>query len=164
MTLVWFGGVRYSTLVTLLAFVVIALARRRPIALLAMLAWLVGFESGWQWTYLTLLKLNPHMWVWVPDGWRWAPIALAVLGPALVVLVRVAGLRADRRWVIATVALYAVWVLTGLHANYPDRPFDVLTEIINVAVKTAWALAYLVPLATGGLRAAAPTGAAAGSG
>jgi len=151
MSLVWFGGVRYSTLVVLAAFAVVGLARRRPVAVLAMLAWLVGFEAVWQWTYLVMLRLNPHMWVWVPDGWRWVPVALLILGPALVIAVRLAGLRADRNWVLATIVLYAVWVLTGLHANYPNRPFDVPTEVINVAVKTAWALTYLVPLAAPGL-------------
>lgn len=149
MTLIWTYGVRNTTLLTVLAFVVIGVARRRPSALLAVAAWLVGFEAAWQWSYLALSTLNPHMWKWEPDGWAWIPVALAVLGPALAGLVRLAGLRADRRWVLATVALWLVWVVQGLHANYPGGPFDVVSEVINVAVKTSWALAYLVPLAQG---------------
>ena len=148
MSLVWTYGFRNTTLLTALVFVVIGLARRRPVALLALFAWMTGFEAAWQWTYLAMLKLNPHMWVWVPDGWRYAPIALAIAGPALIVLTRLAGLRADRRWVIATAVLWILWVLEGLHANYPGRPFDVFSEVVNVCVKTSWALCYLVPLAT----------------
>ena len=152
MSLIWTYGFRNTTLLTALAFVVIGLARRRPVALLALFAWMTGFEAAWQWTYLAMLRLNPHMWAWVPDGWRYAPIALAVAGPLLIVLTRLAGLRADRRWVAVTAVLWMVWIAEGLHANYPGRPFDVFSEIVNVSAKTAWALCYLVPLATAARR------------
>ncbi len=147
MTLIWTYGVRNTTLLTALAFVVVGLARRRPSALLAAAAWLVGFEALWQWTYMVMSGLDPHMWTWISDGWAWAPGALAVAGPATALAARLAGARIERRWLLLTAALWVVWVLDGLRANYPGRPFDIVAELINVSVKTTWALAYLVPLA-----------------
>lgn len=47
-----------------------------------------------------------------------------------------------------SVALGAVWVAAGFHVNTYSHlaTFDPLGEALNEAAKTAWGLAYLLPL------------------
>jgi len=98
-----------------------------------MCAWVVGFEMAFTITKASLGNgaVNLSWCAWL--GW---PIAA-----------HLAGLRPDRRVVAATALLWLLWVVDGFHYNEERTTALVpLWEALNEGAKTAWGLAYLVPL------------------
>lgn len=136
------GGMRTTTALMIIALLVVGIAKRRPVAaILSVAAWLLGFEAAWQISSAFVagrpLLFYAHFII-EAAGW--------------VLAAHFAGVRADWRLLVVVVVAWVPWLLTGMHSNYPGLPFDVGGEIANVIAKTAWALAYLVPL----LRAPVP--------
>ena len=130
-------GIRTTTL--LLAFIMFAvglLVRRSLVqAVLAPVAWLLGWETAW--------RLTTHL----VGGGRGSLGLVWWIGGLAVVLAFAAGVRVDWRWVALTAGLWGLWVATGWHYNLITSPHvDWLGEALNESAKTAWGLAYLWPM------------------
>jgi len=136
--MIWVGGVRVSTIVMAVLLLTAAIARHDWRGLLATTAWFFGFETAWQSTN-AITYLAGHGMVAADLGWISAGVGWTLAA-------HLAGVRVNWPFVLLTAALWVVWLLQGFHANYPHRPFDPLVEVINESAKTAWGLAYLVPL------------------
>lgn len=139
MTGVWIEGVRISTLATLVVFALIGLARGGDMkGLWAGAAWLTGFAVAYQVTGVVMgTLLYPR-----------AAIIFTLIG---LVVVPIATTRTVRPWwpmAVLFAVLWVVWIAFGFHANGHETTdvFNLRDEIINESAKTAWALAYLVPL------------------
>lgn len=133
----FFFGVRVSTWVAALLFLVPGVRDRRY--LVAGAAWLTGFETVFQVTSLVAGKPLPP--------WRWGPFVLIALGIAVVFVASRRGVLPDRRLMAAVAAIWAVWLVSGFHANAHQMVgLDVFSEVLNEAAKTLWAVAYLWPL------------------
>ncbi|MEO8745566.1 MAG: hypothetical protein ABI334_10270 [Candidatus Dormiibacterota bacterium] len=137
-TLMWSPvGIRTTTL--LLAFILFAvglLVRRSIVqAVLAPLAWLLGWETAWGLTtHLVVTGSAPLGLVW------WIGVPVAALAYA-------AGVNVEWRWLALTAGLWALWLATGWHYNVVTNPHvDWTAEALNEAAKTAWGLAYLWPM------------------
>lgn len=129
------GGIRTSTVLIAAAFLLASLLpglRRR--ALLGGLAWLFGFELAWQWTTFALRGSPPSHWVW-------PTYSLLLLSPLAIWLAHRYGVRVSRPLALLTMALWLVWLGQGFHVDVGG-----VSEVLNQAAKTAWGLAYLVPL------------------
>jgi hypothetical protein len=137
-TLMWSPvGIRTSTLLLAVILFAVGLLVRRSLvqAVLAPLAWLLGWESAWGvTTHFFVPGAGPLGLVW----WIGAPaIALAY----------VTGVRVEWRWLALTAVLWVVWLATGWHYNVITNPHvDWLGEALNESAKTAWGLAYLWPM------------------
>lgn len=148
-------GIRLSTLAVLGLFV---LTGFRPgigwRALLAGAAWLMGFEAIFMLTAIGVAAAPDIQRAASVLALRW-PLLLHdaaiwyVPGIAAIILVAKVGPGASRPWMALTAVLYALWLVTGFHANGHTGAFDWRWEAINEATKTAWALAYLWPLFRG---------------
>lgn len=135
MTLLYFDGVRISTLVMVAALIVAGALgpKRRWRGVLAALSFVLVFEVAY-----TLLVWKLHRGYWA-SGWPLAPLAFAAAWAS--------GCRLDWRALAAAVILLIAWIATGFHANiYGSQHFSALDEALNEAAKTAWGLAYLLPL------------------
>lgn len=139
-------GVRLSSILTALAFVGLAVARRDKLPLLAGWLWLTTFEAVFQIASLIMDRL--------PLG-LFSPIFFLSL--AVVTLLFTRGrVRPDWRYLAAALVFVAVWMATGfqlnghqhgmfsLHTRIPD--FDATAELLNDAAKTLWALGFFLPL------------------
>ena len=134
----WVGDMRLSTTLLVLGFLFVGLLHRafKP-AILAGLTWLLGWEIAWQ--------LTNELFTARTLGWN----VFLFLGSAAIVL-------ALQHWTVRpslpliglSLAIGAVWVATGFHVNGYDHlaDFNSLAEALNEGAKTAWGLAYLVPL------------------
>lgn len=135
-------GMRWTTLATAAAiFALVGLWRRRPLAAIVVLAaWAGGFEVA----YRVLDILRWHEW-WAVSAWAWEAAALV----GWVIAAHALGIRPSPPWVALTVAVFAVWWLSGYDYNLPQtaagqhQPLRWLPEIENVAAKTSWAMAYV---------------------
>lgn len=140
-------GMRWTTLV--LAVVLLSLIgawKRRPgVAVIAVLAWVGGFEV----MFRALDILRWHEW-WALSGWGWEAAALG----GWVVAAHLIGIRPSSVWIAVTVVAFAVWWATGYDYNLPQtatgqhQTIRLWPEIENVTAKTGWGIAYL----TGALR------------
>lgn len=133
------GAVRLSTAVGLGAFGVLALARRDWRPLLAAAVWMIGYEAafgvGVSFGHDRFRLGLVHSFIWLAIG--------AVATPALARI----GIRTSWRWLLAGLAVWAVWVATGFHVNFHNGTnFDPTAEVLNEVSKTLWALAYFLPL------------------
>lgn len=137
-------GVRLSTWIVLLIFLALGLRDRR--AWLAAAAWVGGFETAYQATN-TFEGIARHG---LHPGALWEPVVVFGtfgLGVLFVVGCALKGARPDLRFVLPIAVLWAVWVATGFHVNgHTMIHFDAGAEAINEAIKTLWAIAYIVPL------------------
>lgn len=135
-----FGHVRLSTAVlTGVVLAAVLLRTRRPhVAVVAIMAWLSGFEIIWQ--------TGEYAFGRVPLSYELWFVAAVI---SWVALAHVLGIRPDP-WLTAVFAVtFAVWVALGFHSNWPGQPFSLRDEVLNEVSKTALALAYLL----GGVRA-----------
>lgn len=136
---VWIEGVRISTLATLVVFALVGLARGGDTkGLWAGAAWLTGFEVAYQITgVITGTLLYPR-----------AAIIFTLIGLVVVPLATPRTVRPDWRFFALVAAFWAVWLAFGFHANGHEHLdiFSLRDEVLNEGAKTAWALAYLVPL------------------
>ena len=134
----WVGAMRLSTTLLFLGFLFVGFLRRDfRSAILAGLTWLLGWEVAWQ------LTNQLH------DTHTLGLNALLFLASAAIVLVL-------QRWAVRpslpliglSLLIGAVWVATGFHVNGYDHlaDFSPLGEALNEGAKTAWGLAYLLPL------------------
>jgi hypothetical protein len=140
-------GVRFSTWLTAVVFVFLAIANRDRRFLLAGIAWLTGFEAAFQVASLTLGRL--------PLGLP-GPIFFIIFGLTVVAFVTRSGVRPDLSLLFLAFAFFAAWVATGFHLNGHQHGmfslhtriagFDPTAELLNDVSKTLWAAAYLVPL------------------
>ena len=140
-------GVRLSTWLLLLCFVALGVRRRDQRALLAAAAWLSGFEALFEIGHLAVGAAAIGR-----GGVGLFPI---IVCSASVVWLTRHGVRPDWGLLAAAVAILAVWIALGLHANGHQqgifslttslKGFDPWDEALNEASKTLWALAYLVP-------------------
>jgi hypothetical protein len=142
-------GVRLSTWLGVLAFVALAGRRRSMLPLVAAWVWLIGFEAAFDSAGLALYGYATD---------RVLPVVLGVFTLAWSARVRV--LRVSRPWAVATVLLWTLWLaidfrwnsngwtLGGLPRYDPASDFRWQAEVLNETAKTAWALAYLLPLLT----------------
>jgi hypothetical protein len=139
-------GVRLSTILTALAFVGLAIARRNTLPLIAGWLWLVTFEAVFQIASLILVKL--------PLG-LFSPIFFLTLAVVTLWVTR-GKVRPDWRYLTAAVVVVVVWMATGFHLNGHQHGmfslhtripnFDATAEVMNETAKTLWALAYFLPL------------------
>lgn len=131
-------GIRTSTWLTALVFIVVALIRHDRKALLAGWAWLAGFEAAFQITSLAMGLPLP--------GYRWGPFLLIALGISGTAYAARCGVRPNL-WLLGIAAcVWVAWVATGFHVNrHTMVGFDPTAEALNEGAKTLWALAYLVP-------------------
>lgn len=131
-------GVRWTSLATLAAIVLIVIAvRRRPfLALVAAMGWLVAFEIPYEATDM-IVRHQPGAHL---AGW--ASWLLTVAGWPLAAYL--AGVRPDWRWVMASGAIFIVWIATGFAHNDPGQtgPVQWGPELLNVGSKTALGMAY----------------------
>jgi hypothetical protein len=137
------GALRLSTALAIGAFGAVAITRGARAPLLAMVAWLVGYEAVFEATAYafghdaTLGAFHAFFWVVaglivVPYAWR-------------------RGVRPESRLTVAAAAVFAVWALTGFHVNmHTVVGFDPVAELLNETSKTLWAAAYFVPLVRSG--------------
>lgn len=131
-------GIRVSTMVMAAALVIAGtMSRRKPWrGVVAGLVWILGFESAWH--------LTAHLTGSLPGAGAWFLLPLLVVGGWLL------GVRPDWRVAALTVALWALWVAIGFPYNTVGQPsFSGPVEALNEATKTAWGLAYLIPLLRG---------------
>lgn len=130
------GGVRTTTVAMAIALLVVGLARRRPVhGIVAVAAWVLGFEVAWQasqWAHGAAGLGEVEHWAIVAAGW--------------LVAGWFAGLRPDWRFLPVVAAAWAAWWLTGFHSNLVDGRFDVFSELCNELAKMAWGAAYLLAL------------------
>ena len=139
-------GIRVSTIVTALAFVGLAAARRDKGPLIAGVLWVTTFEATFQIASLIMGKL--------PLGYA-TPIIFLILAVVTLFLTR-GTVKPDWRYLVASLVVLVIWMATGFHLNghqhglfslhtrIPD--FDVTAEVMNVTAKTLWALGWFLPL------------------
>lgn len=115
------GGVAWRTRSPLRGFVALA-------------AWISAYEVLYSWTEVLLGR-------W---GILNALSICALLG--WVVLALWMGHRPSWPWLVVFIVLWMIWIALGFHANvHGGRPsFSLLQEVMNVATKSALAIAYLV--------------------
>ncbi len=144
-------GVRLSTWVALVVFLVLGVRDRRY--WLAAAAWIGGFEVLYQASNTTkeLIDKGFH-----PSTW-WAPVVVFgvfLLGIAFIVYAGRHGARPAFPLLGAALIVWVTWIATGFHVNgHTTTGLDPAAEALNEGAKTLWALAYLLPLM--GIRLAA---------
>ena len=131
------GGVRLSTWVTVIVFLVLAAWRADGRPFLACLAWLWGFEAAYQLTCIVTGNGSPA---------STAPVLIAV-GVISVTVAARRGVLPSWPVMVAVGVVWVAWVAVGLPASLPSH-FDLTAEAFNEAAKLLWAVAYLVPLFT----------------
>lgn len=139
----WFGPMRISTEIMIVLFIATALWSRRWLqGVTACAAWLVGFEVFWAWSSWA----TGHAWTMGPAA---PPLAFMLWGPGWILASWLSGLRPWLPMVGLVGLAWTIWLLTGFDSNWPlpGHPFSWRAEILNEVAKTAWGLAYLVPLA-----------------
>jgi hypothetical protein len=139
-------GIRVSTIVTALAFVGLAVARRDRLPLIAGLLWVITFEAAFQIASLIMGRL--------PLGYA-TPVIFLILAVVTLCLTR-GKVKPDWRYLAASLVVLVVWMATGFHLNGHQHgllslhtrisDFDVTAEVMNVTAKTLWALGYFLPL------------------
>lgn len=134
-------GVRLSTWLALLAFMLIAAWRSERQPVLAGIAWLAGFEGAYQ--VAAMLIHTPSSVPFIGP----VSISLIVGMPLIAAAATMLGARPDRRLLMSAVLVFGLWLATGFHVNADATSMNPLGEVCNEASKTLWALAYLVPLA-----------------
>lgn len=149
-------GIRLSTIVAILAFAGLAVARRDTLPLIAAWLWVTTFEAVFQIASLIMDRL--------PLGLFPPIVFLSVAAVTLPLVGR--KVKPDWRFLAAALLVIAVWMATGFHLNGHQHGLfslhtriphvDVAAEFFNVAAKTLWALAYFMPL----LHRTSSTGAA----
>ena len=129
---------RLSTALLFFAFLFVGFLRRDfKSAILAGMTWLLGWEIAWQFT--NTLHTNRTL------GWN---VFLFLVSAGIVLLFQRFAVRPSMPWIGLSLAIGAVWVATGFHVNGFDHlaHFNALGEALNEGAKTAWGLAYLIPL------------------
>ncbi|HEV2952705.1 MAG TPA: hypothetical protein VG015_01270 [Candidatus Dormibacteraeota bacterium] len=159
--LLFVGGVRTSTLAMGAAFTLVgfSLPGRRYRALLGLAAWLFGFETAWQGTSIVVAVLGSpapaNALAVLATRWplilHQAPVYL-LPGPIAILVAWRTGVRVDWRLLGLTAAVWTGWLLAGFHSNgHTAGGFQALDEALNEAAKTAWGMAYLLPLLDEGI-------------
>lgn len=133
-------GVRLSTWLCLLAFVLLAAWRSERAPLVAAVAWLAGYEAAYQAAAMLLHTPSP-----VPVV---GPISVSLVVGAPLVLAAMTALGARPNPILLSLALavFAAWLASGFHVNTDPAAINPLGEALNEGSKTLWALAYLWPL------------------
>ena len=134
----WVGNMRLSTALLFFAFLFVGFLRRDfKSAILAGMTWLLGWEVAWQFT--NTLHTNHTI------GWN---VVLFLVSAAIVLVLQYFTVRPSLPLIGLSLVIGAVWVATGFHVNGYDhlRHFNSLGEALNEGAKTAWGLAYLIPL------------------
>ena len=148
MSHLFFAGVRVSTWAGFCAFGLVAWLRLSSRPFLGLLAWMAGFEIAYQ----SAVVVTGHH---APDHHPGAWVSLWIIAASGVILVwtRRLGVRADRTWLLVAAAFFLGWIVSGFHVNGHNAVgFQPFAEAMNEAAKTAWAVAYFVPLVRGGLQ------------
>lgn len=135
-------GIRWSSLATAVAIVlVVTAARRRPLlGVLAAMGWGTTFEVAFQLTSI-LAHRDAHWlrslageswWLWTVVGWSFAA--------------HLVGIRPHLSWLAVTALLFALWVQQGFWFNWQGQatPVNWWFEALNVSSKTALGVAYVL--------------------
>ena len=125
---------RTTTILMMVAFAVVGLAKRRPLrGFAACWAYLYGFEVAWQTgNYLTGQFSSDRDWM---------------ITTTATVLVALALARPDWRLTLVALGLWTIWLLSGFHSNaHTMRALDWPAEFLNESCKVAWGLALLLPI------------------
>jgi hypothetical protein len=131
------GGVRLTTWLTLIAFLVLAAWRADWRPFLAALAWLLGFEAAYQITCIITGNGSPASNVSAP--------MLIGIGVVSVAVATHYGVYPSWPIMGAVAVVWIAWVAAGLPASLPTR-FNAEAEVFNETAKLLWAAAYMVPL------------------
>ena len=133
-------GVRLSTWMIVLVFLLLAAWRSDRAPLLAAIAWLASFEAAYQISAMILRTPSPIPVV--------GPVSLSLLiGAPLVALAMTAlGARPNLYVLALALLVFVAWLATGFHVNTGTEIVSVTGEALNDASKALWALAYIVPL------------------
>ncbi|MDX6481859.1 MAG: hypothetical protein QOG85_2369 [Gaiellaceae bacterium] len=135
----WVGDMRLSTALLFFGFLFVGFLRRDfKSAILAGMTWLLGWEIAWQFTN----ELHSARTL----GWN---AFLFLASAAIVLLLQRFAVHPYPPLIGLSLLIGGVWLATGFHVNGFDHlaHFDPLGEALNEGAKTAWGLAYLIPLA-----------------
>lgn len=132
-------SVRLSTWVAILAFLLLYAWYRDRRFLLGALGWLGGFEVVFQLASLAARHPLPR--------YHWGPFLLIGVGAVFFGAAARRGVWPSGRLMILAAAAWVVWLATGFHVNsHHVMGLDPVSEVLNEAAKTLWALAYVLPL------------------
>jgi hypothetical protein len=136
-------GVRLTTWLTVGVFVVIAAWRSERAPLVAVIAWLAGFEAAYQVAAMILHRPHPVPLI--------GPVSISLLvgAPAVTAAMTMLGARPNRLLLAVALLVFGVWVAAGFHVNTGTTVVSSTGEALNDLSKTLWALAYLLPLVGG---------------
>jgi hypothetical protein len=147
MSHLFYAGIRVSTWAGFCGFALVAYLRMSWRPLLPFLAWLAGFEIAYQ----AGVDLTGHH---APDHHppMWVSLCMIAGSVAILEWTRRLGVRADRRFLVLAAVFFLGWLVSGFHVNgHNSVDFQPFAEAMNEGSKTAWAIAYLVPLVRGGV-------------
>jgi hypothetical protein len=129
-------GMRLTTWFGVAAFVTLAVRRRDWQPVVAAWVWLLSFEAAFDISREAM-----------GYGHFQSRMLFIVGGAVTVVWFGIHGLRPAWPWTAATVLIWIVWLVAGFPANQHSMVgFDSAAEVFNEMAKTAWGLAYLLPL------------------
>jgi hypothetical protein len=139
-------GIRLSTILMAVAFVVLAVVRRDKLPLIAGWLWVTTFEAAFQISSLIMGRL--------PLG-LFTPVFFLALAAVTLALTR-GKVKPDWRYLGASLVVLGVWMATGFHLNGHQHGLfslhtripnlDAMAEILNVTAKTLWGLGFFLPL------------------
>lgn len=148
MSHLFFAGIRVSTLVGGCAFGLVAYLRLSLRPFLPLLAWLAAFDV----VYQTAVLLSGHH----PPGHPikvWVSLSIIAGSGVILVWTQRLGVRAEGPLLLVAAAFFLGWIVAGFHVNGHNAVgFQPFAEAMNEGAKTAFALAYFIPLVRGGLR------------
>lgn len=133
-------GVRLSTWLTVLVFMLVAAWRSEQTPVVAATAWLAGFEAAYQVAAMLLRTPSPVPLV--------GPISISLIvgAPLVLVAMTMLGARPEPILLAGAAIVFVAWLAAGFHVNTDTTIVSVQGEALNDASKTLLALAYLVPL------------------
>jgi len=132
-SLMWIGPMRTTTAALVVAFLFKAVVRRDYRWLLALLAWMAGFEA----VYLMTVEAFGRS----PMPQYFELVGLSAGG--WLVAFHVAGLRPRYEWLLGGIVLWVAWILMGFPTNeHYTAHVNWLAEAVNVVTKTSLGFAF----------------------
>jgi hypothetical protein len=135
-------GIRWTTLATAAAIIVVIGTRRRPlVGVVTVAAWLTAFEVLYQLTDTLTHHRDAHLAHTLAVEAFWLVTMVGWIGWA-----HALGVRPDVRWAALSVAIFALWVDQGFPYNWAGQqgPVRWWPEFLNVGSKTALGVAYML--------------------